>query len=237
MPIEIVEVARLPIALEVERRGVGVKMHCEQASPDQIRLDGFTDADGEIGLAHAQIEVIVRQNHVHVDVGIKLQKLAQPGREPVGADAHGGRDAQFAMRTHAAVRQAHTRRLELLGHVSHRAKQGLALFRQDQAAGMAMEQRRLQVLFKGADLPADGRLAQTERVARVGERTGVRHRVKNPQLVPVHSPLLVGPVLERPVSDPPNYPCAARWLSAAARNFSASSAAMQPMPAAVTACR
>ena len=51
---------------------------------------------------------------------------------------------------------------------------------------MAMEERRAEVLFERADLPADRRLAETERFAGMGERAGVRRGLENAQLVPIH---------------------------------------------------
>ena len=80
----------------------------------------------------------------------------------------------------------------------------------------------VEVLFQRADLPADGRLRQCEFVARMGEAAGVRHGVKDPELVPIHGSYSAA------------FWC---WLCWLCSQRSASSAAMQPMPAAVTAWR
>src|SRR5712691_9765157 len=113
---------------------------------------------------------------------------------------------------------------------------------------MPVEKRHAEAFLERADLPADGGLAQVERFAGMGEAARLGDRVKHPQLVPIHRHLLA-------FREPPRHPLpdetgtgrnpsgappywAARTTassSCAARNFSASSAAMQPSPAAVTA--
>jgi len=104
---------------------------------------------------------------------------------------------------------------------------------------MAMKQRRAEVGFERADLTADRRLAQAQRLARVRERARVSGGLKHAQLVPIHGRFpgrlrLIDPPLS-PFA--PAYSAAARFGSWAASQRSASSAAMQPSPAAVTAWR
>src|SRR6185312_14229330 len=104
-----------------------------------------------------------------------------------------------------------------------------------------VEERDAQALLERADLPADRRLAQIERLAGMREAAGIGNGVKHPELVPVHASLSFAarcarrcrPSLRRCYSAA----LSAAAASSAARNFSASSAAMQPMPAAVTAWR
>ena len=62
------------------------------------------------------------------------------------------RDPQFAVRALAAVGQARAGQLELADHFLHGAEEEFALFGEHQAAGMAVEQRRLQIFFQSADL-------------------------------------------------------------------------------------
>ena len=117
------------------------------------------------------------------------------------------------------------------------AHQELALLGRNQAAGVAVEEGRSELLLERAHLPADRGLAHVERLAGPRERARLRGGVKDPQLVPVHLPLL-GPVATgRPKFSA--YSAASRALSNSSRTgtFSASSAAMQPSPAAVTAWR
>ena len=71
-------------------------------------------------------------------------------------------------------------------HVARGAEQQVALLGQDQAAGVAVEQRRLQLALQRADLPAHGRLAQAEVVAGPREAAGLRDVVEDADLVPVH---------------------------------------------------
>src|SRR4030095_15465435 len=93
-------------------------------------------------------------------------------------------------------------------------------------------------LFEGADLPADRRLAKVEGLPGMREAARLGDSVKHPQLVPIHRHL---DCLREPRCSPRRsaYSAArtAAASSSAARNFSASRAAMQPMPAAVTAWR
>ena len=86
---------------------------------------------------------------------------------------------------------------------------------------MAMKQRHIQRFFQGLNLPRYRGLAQVQRITRMGEGPRLRDRVKDTKLVPIRW-----------------HQAAAAWpASWAARYFSASSAAMQPVPAAVTAWR
>ena len=103
-----------------------------------------------------------------------------------------------------------------------RAIQDFALFGQNKAAGVAVEQGNFQILFQRTDLAADGGLREVQLMSGMGEASRIGHGVKNAELVPVHHV----------------YSAASLWAAlAACKYFSASSAAMQPMPAAVTACR
>jgi len=70
--------------------------------------------------------------------------------------------------------------------LAHRAIERLALLGQHQAARMTMEQRRIEALLERADLPADRGLAQAQLLAGMGEAASFGHRVKHPQLVPIH---------------------------------------------------
>ena len=61
-----------------------------------------------------------------------------------------------------------------------------ALLGEDQAAGMAMKQRDAEILLKPAHLPGDRRLAHIQRLAGVGEGPGLRGRLEDAELVPIH---------------------------------------------------
>ena len=67
-----------------------------------------------------------------------------------------------------------------------RAVEQFALLGEDQAAGMAVEQRHLQAVFQGRDLAAHRRLAEVQQLAGMGEAARLRHRVEDAQLVPIH---------------------------------------------------
>src|SRR6185312_4587334 len=103
----------------------------------------------------------------------------------------------------------------------------------------ALEQRRGDLFFQRADLAADRRLRQAKALAGMGEAAGRCDSVEDAKLVPIHvrPPLRsAGPAKSADFAGPRDQtqlsgkspPCEA------ARKRSASSAAMQPMPAAVT---
>jgi N-methylhydantoinase A len=106
----------------------------------------------------------------------------------------------------------------------------VGLLGEDQAAGVAVEQRHRQLLFERADLAGDGRLRQSKLLAGMREAARFRRCVKHLQLVPVH-------IGKSVASSSHGYSAAARSLARKARKRSASRAAMQPSPAAVTAWR
>ena len=186
MVVEIADRARLAIALQIIGRRIGVEMDGEQAAADEVGLRGFAQAQRDIGLAHAEIEFVVGQQKLQLDFRIELEEFPKPRRQPIGAEPERRRHAQFAVRLFAAVDQAAADRLQLEHDVLHRAEQQFALFGQDQAARVAVEQRRAEILFERADLAADRRLAEAERLAGMGERAGVGRRLENAQLVPIH---------------------------------------------------
>ena len=144
-------------------------MHGEQAPPDQVGLHRLAHPQGDVGLAHADVELLVRQDEVELNIGIEFEEFGDTRRQPFRADAHRCRHAQQSVRPLAIVRQPHARRIELLPDILDRAKQDFALLGQDQAARMAVEQRHPEVLLQSADLSADGRLAQAQRLAGMGE--------------------------------------------------------------------
>ena len=139
----------------------------------------------------------------------------------------------------------------------HRLAQHLALLGENQSARVAMEKRRAKLVFERANLTADRRLAQAKGFAGMSEGTGLGGRLENAQLIPVHHALRRAPppigrasLLESPPGARSRlfplagisafalaYSAAARAGSCAASQRSASSAAMQPSPAAVTAWR
>src|ERR1700727_2534998 len=110
------------------------------------------------------------------------------------------------------------------------AEQQVALLGQDQATRMAMEQRDRQFLFECRDLARNGRLRQTELLAGMREASCFGRRVKHLQFVPIHIRKSVPGSMKI-------HSAAARSFARSARKRSASRAAMQPRPAAVTACR
>src|SRR5262249_35697242 len=165
-----------------------------------------------------------------MDVGIKLDELAQPRGQPMHADTGRGRDPQLSVRPLAAVGQLGARRFELHEHVVRRVMEELALLGQNEPARMAVEQRNAELLLERRHLPRHRRLSQAELPAGPGEAAGLGGGMETLELVPVHGHLCTRQGLHSAATAGSSSPCAARKRSA-------SSAAMQPWPAAVTAWR
>ena len=169
MFVEFFVSARRAEALEIFGRGVGVEMHREQLALDQVGLGRLAQADGDVGLAHRQIEFLVGGDQRDVDIGIKIEEFAEPRREPMHADAGRGRHFEFAVGPFAAVGELGARGLELHEHFMRGAVQHLALFGQDQAAGMAVKQRDRKLGLQRRNLARYRRLRQAEPLAGMGE--------------------------------------------------------------------
>ncbi|SCM79246.1 hypothetical protein KL86PLE_90306 [uncultured Pleomorphomonas sp.] len=184
--VDVLDGLRAAEALDVGRRGEQVEVHREQLALDQVGLGRLAQADGDVGLSHGEVELVVVEDELQLDVGVEVDELVDARGQPGGADADGGGDAQRAGRALAAVGQPALHVLELQEHVMGGAVEQFALLGEDQAAGVAVEQRHAEILLEGADLAADGGLAHVQAVAGVGEAPGVGGGVEYPELVPIH---------------------------------------------------
>jgi len=88
-----------------------------------------------------------------MDVRIECGEFVEPRNQPVDAERRRRRDLEVAARPLAAVGQLGARRLQLHEHVMRGAKQQVALFGENEAARMAVEQRHRELLLQRADLP------------------------------------------------------------------------------------
>ena len=243
----------VPKRLRYSGERAGVEMQREQLALDQVGLGRLAQPDRDVGLAHGEVELLLGGDQRDADLGIEVEELAEPRRQPVDADAERGRHLQLAVRPLAGVGQLGARGLELHEHFVRGAVEQLALFGEDQPARVAVKQRDAELLFERADLPRHRRLRQPELLAGMREAAGLGGGVEDLQLVPVHGQRTTddsrritegspdGQTSSVSVVRPPSsdYSAATRGSASpcAARNFSASSAAMQPRPAAVTAWR
>ena len=169
MLVELLVRARRAETLEIVGRGIGVEMHGEQLALDQVRLRRLAQADGDVGLAHGEVELFVGGEQRDVNVGIKVEEFAEPRGEPMHADAGRGGDLQFAVRPFAAVGELGARGLQLHEHFVRRAVKQFALFGEDQPARVAVEQRDRQFAFERGNLAGDRRLRQAEPLAGMRE--------------------------------------------------------------------
>ncbi len=55
-----------------------MEVHREQLALDQVGLRRLAQADGDVGLAHRQIELLVGRDQGDADVRIELDELAEP---------------------------------------------------------------------------------------------------------------------------------------------------------------
>ena len=115
------------------------------------------------------LELLVGEDELQADLGIKLGEFVQALGQPSCAEADRGRNSQHAGRPILGLLQPCLDGFELHQHVVRRAVEELALFGEDQAAGMAVKQRHRQFLLERADLARHRRLRQAELLTRMGE--------------------------------------------------------------------
>src|SRR5262249_40529714 len=135
-----------------------------------------------------------------------------------------------------ALRKLCFRHGQLGENLMRRAIEQLALLGEYQSARVTVEQRNRNALFERADLAADRRLAEIQGPTGMGEAPRFGDSVEYAQLVPIHhsaATLFAPPFSSAALLSG----VAAPIEPVSARKRSASSAAMQPMPAAVTAWR
>ena len=230
--------------LKVVRRGEQLVMHGHQMALHQVRLARRHQADGDIGLAHGQIQLAVVQYDRHLNFRVIVEEFADARRQPEGAEGHRGGDLQRSARPFAAFRQLGLGHGQLGEDVTRRTIEQFTLLGQNQPAGVPMEQRHSETFLKSADLPTDRRLAKIERFPRMGETSRLGNGVEHPKFIPVHAPTQADALFPRqPFGQDRQVHCliysAATKLICPwwARKRSASRALMHPVPAAVTAWR
>src|SRR5215475_6042425 len=135
-------------SLEIIRRGVGMEMHGKQLALDQIRLGRLSQADGDISLAHRQIQLFVSGDQRDVDVWIKIQKFTEPRREPMYTDAGRSLYFKFAIWPLPAVGELGAGGLELHKDFMRGPVQQFALLGEDQSTCVAMKQRNREFGFQ-----------------------------------------------------------------------------------------
>ena len=181
----------------------------QQVALNQSGLARHDHANGHVGFAHAKVQLVVRQDEAYVDLGIERDELVHLRGQPGRAEAHGGVDLEPPGGLVLVGAQQRLRGIDLGGHVARGPIEQLALFGEDQAARMPMEQHDAKLFLERADLARDRRLAELQRFTGMGEAAGVRHGLEYAQLVPVHShasPVLAPGSTRRPVRDAPPAP-------------------------------
>src|SRR6185437_8775912 len=98
----------------------------------------------------------------YLNLGIKVEKLADARGEPGRAERDRGGDLQRPFWPVLRFRQHRLGHGKLCEDLARGAIEQVALLGEDEAAGMAMKQRHGEAFLERADLPADRRLAQIE---------------------------------------------------------------------------
>ena len=62
-------------------------MHGKQLALDEIRLGRLAQSDRDVGLAHGEVELFVAGEQRDLDIGIEVEKFAEPRRQPMHAYA------------------------------------------------------------------------------------------------------------------------------------------------------
>ena len=163
-----------------------MEMQREQLALDEVGLDRLAQPDGDVGLAHREIELFLGGDQRDADLRIEIEKLAEPRRQPMHADAGRRGHPQLAVRPFAAVGQLGARGFELHEHFMRGSAQQLALLGEDQPARMAMEQRHAELRLERRNLARHRRLRQAELLAGMREAAGLGGGMENPELVPIH---------------------------------------------------
>ena len=136
-------------------------------------------------MAHVHVQLLVVEDQLDLHVGIERQEFLHLVGQPALAETHRRGDAQLAGRLVGVLGQLDLDAFQLHQNFMGGAIEDFALFGEDQAAGMAMEQLDADILLQRRDLAADGRLGKVQLVGRMGERSRFRRRMENAQFVPV----------------------------------------------------
>src|SRR5579883_3325640 len=161
-------------------------MHGEEAPAHKVLLGGRPEPDRNIRLPHGEFQHFVVQYELKAHIRVELHELRQSRGEPPCAEGHGCRYLELTARFATRVRQHDLRGGKLAEHVLCRAIQKFPLLCEHESAGMAVEQRHIQVAFKCADVPAHGRLAYIEGLAGMSETAGFGGGMENAKFVPIH---------------------------------------------------
>ena len=140
---------------------------------------------GTSWLSQRITEFLVGEDHLDAHVRVEIEEFGDALGEPRGAEAHRRRHLEVAGGAFARLHEAGAGVLQPLFHVAGGPEQEIALLRENEPAGVAMEQGGLQLAIEGADLAAHGRLAQADIVTGPREAARLRDVEEDADLVPV----------------------------------------------------
>ncbi|MNS62640.1 hypothetical protein D3C72_957090 [compost metagenome] len=96
MELQLFRMQRLAVALDVGRAGEHLRAQAAKLARHQVGIGQGTHAQGEIGLAGDQVQLLVAHVHVQADLRVLRMELAQQRRDPGDADRIGHGEAQPA---------------------------------------------------------------------------------------------------------------------------------------------
>ena len=137
------------------------------------------------------------ENQFNVDLRVEVEEFRDAVGEPDAADPDSRRDLEISGRPLICFVQSLARRLYAQADVLRGSEENITMLGQDQAAGVTMEERNVQIALEGADASADGGLVQVELFSGPGKASSFCHGKEEFDLVPIQD-------------DPSRYEAAAR---------------------------
>ena len=163
-------------------------VHRLQAPLHQVRLARRRQPQRDVGLAHAEIKLGVDHQQRDRDLRIAIHELLEMRDQPDGPQTDRGVDSQMPGGVVLGLAEARLDRRHPCRHLLRGLEQDLALLGQHQAARMAMEQGRADILLERADLAADRRLAEPQALGRTREAAGLGDAAEQTDAVPIQHP-------------------------------------------------
>src|SRR5215213_1946721 len=101
--VEIRHRLRLAEFLDVTVGGIGMIVDGEQAPLDQVRLSRPPQPNGNVGLPHRQVQLVLGEDQLDADLGVKIKKFRDALGQPDATNPHSGGDLQFPGRSLAGL--------------------------------------------------------------------------------------------------------------------------------------
>ena len=173
--VQIVDLHRPPVFLEIGRRADHPLGRVGQLAGAQGTVLQIAHADRKVEAFADQLDIAVVQHHVHGDVGIFQQEIAQNRRQQVHPEICRHRNPQQARggRLHGCDQRIGLARI--VQHAAGAVVIGQSDLGRADAAGGAVQQSRPKARLKGRDVFRNGRFRNTHLLGRVSKAALVHH--------------------------------------------------------------